>query len=179
VADSGHWSSQRDEAVAAFEQESRVWPDEALLPGEAEEFAEQHFIAGYKAAAEPRDQRITELMPYARHHPDCAAWRYAVEHCRADGGAIEPPTDLCDCGLPPYWQGTPPVADSVTWPSVDAQGDYPANLLASYREAVSQLAAQARRIEELELDKRMVHGVLNKVRRQAEAAGLNLVEFDG
>ena len=65
MADSGHQPSQRDEAVAAFEQEmasgSRI--DDALLPGEAEEFAEQHFIAGYMAAAESRDQRIKELEP--------------------------------------------------------------------------------------------------------------------
>jgi len=45
--------SLRAEAVESFEMAmasgARTWIDDALLPGEAEEFAEMHFVAGYMA----------------------------------------------------------------------------------------------------------------------------------
>jgi hypothetical protein len=61
--------SDREQAVVAFEHAMatgvRTWIDDALLPGEAEEFAEHSFIAGYLAAKASDALLIQELEKVA------------------------------------------------------------------------------------------------------------------
>lgn len=50
-------------------REARGEPDRDLIDrGEA---VHRSFVAGFETAAESRDQRIRELMPYVQHQPDC------------------------------------------------------------------------------------------------------------